>query len=131
MRTAAELYSAYEDYSKTLRTWLVAYGVGAPVLFLTNERVSTLIAKSGLGRPIALMFLIGVALRILLAVVNKTAMWTCYYGEQNPDFKARRRWKVADWVSEQFWFDFAIDGLTVVLFSWATWCAFNVLLASP
>ena len=35
-----ELYKAYEEHAKTLRTWLVAYGIGAPVVFLTNEQLS-------------------------------------------------------------------------------------------
>ena len=126
--TSDELYKAYEEYSKTLRTWFVAYGVGAPVLFLTNDQVAAKIAKSGDARQIATLFLVGVGLQIILAMVNKTSMWGCYYGEQNPKFKTTYRWKLADWVSEQFWFDFIIDLVTLILFSAGTWCAFQILV---
>lgn len=34
---AEHYFQAYAEYSKVLRTWLVAYGIGAPVLLLTNE----------------------------------------------------------------------------------------------
>ena len=33
-------FRAYEEYSKLIRTWLVAYGVGAPVLLFTNDRLA-------------------------------------------------------------------------------------------
>lgn len=45
--SSAELYAVYEEHSKTLRTWLVAYGIGAPVLFITNDKVWKAIASSG------------------------------------------------------------------------------------
>ena len=30
-------FENYAEYAKTLRSWLVAYGIGGPVLFLTNK----------------------------------------------------------------------------------------------
>jgi hypothetical protein len=30
-------FEEYSEYAKTLRIWLVAYGVGAPVVILSNE----------------------------------------------------------------------------------------------
>lgn len=32
-----EHFNNYADYSRTLRAWLVAYGIGGPVLFVTNK----------------------------------------------------------------------------------------------
>jgi hypothetical protein len=60
------LINAYDEFAKTLRTWLVAYGIGGPVLLLTNETVRQAIAKSGAARCIAGTFLLGVGLQVLL-----------------------------------------------------------------
>jgi hypothetical protein len=44
---AEGFYKVYEEHAKALRTWLVAYGVGGPVLFLTNPIAQERLAKSG------------------------------------------------------------------------------------
>lgn len=77
-------FKVYEEYAKTLRTWLVAYGVGAPVLFVTNKDVADKLAASHAASAIAELFLSGVALQIFLAIVNKTVMWANYWSELNP-----------------------------------------------
>src|SRR5260370_2549990 len=81
--SAAELFSVYAEYSKTLRTWLVAYGIGAPVLFLTNDTLARTFAKSSQARTIAIYFLAGVVLPMLLAILNKHVMWVGYYPAGN------------------------------------------------
>jgi len=81
---------AYGEHAKVLRTWLVAYGIGAPVLLVTNDAVSKAIRASGEAKFIAGCFLIGVAFQVLLATLNKASMWALYYGEENKSFKASR-----------------------------------------
>ena len=76
--SAAELFKVYAEYSKTLRTWLVAYGIGAPVLFLTNETLARTFVKSPQARIVAFSFLMGVLLQVFLALLNKNVMWVCY-----------------------------------------------------
>ncbi len=39
-------YKVYEEYSKTLRTWFVAYGIGAPVLVLNNDELRRAVVVS-------------------------------------------------------------------------------------
>jgi hypothetical protein len=123
----SELYHAYEEYSKTLRTWFVAYGVGAPVLFLTNEQVASKIASSGDARRIAGLFLLGAFLQIVLAIINKACMWVCFYGERQPGFRRSRQWKVANWIADQFVVDVMVDLLSLLAFATGTWLSFNVL----
>jgi hypothetical protein len=126
---SAELYAAYEEHSKTLRTWLVAYGVGVPVVLLSNDRIWTAVTQAGLARSIGALFLSGVALQVFLAALNKSVMWACYYAEANPGLRKRRRFRVADWFSEQFLIDFAVDVATLVLFAVATLRTFRALIA--
>ncbi len=72
---STDYYKAYEEHSKVLRTWLVAYGIGAPVLFLTNETLAAKLAGSAVAGRVAALFLVGVAAQVLLAAFNKTVMW--------------------------------------------------------
>lgn len=125
--TAEELYKAYEEYSKTLRTWLVAYGIGAPVLFLGNETAWKTLVDSGKARDVATLFLLGVAVQVLLAALNKTVLWVCYYGELENSYKSRRQFKICEWLSQQFWIDLVCDAGAGVLFALATIQVFSVL----
>ncbi len=116
----SELYSPYEWHANTLRTWLVAYGIGAPVLLLTQDKLYDKVLISGVAQSIATLFLVGVALQVLLAFWNKTIMWICHYGETMPDFKKTCRYKIAEFLSEFYIVDFLCDLASIVVFAWAT-----------
>src|ERR1700752_183287 len=129
MGTKAEEYlNAYGEFAKTLRTWLVAYGIGAPVLLVTNESASRAIKASGQARTIAICFLIRATIQVVLATLNKAAMWGLYYGEENERVKYNKLYKVAFWFSENFWIDILADIASLVLFAIATWKAFATLI---
>jgi len=121
---AASYYTAYEGYEKTLRTWFVAYGIGGPILLLTNEAVRDAFSHSSRGRWIGIAFLVGVAVQVALAIVNKTAAWANYFVSTRPELQSRLKYRAASWISEQYWIDVASDITTVLLFGWATWASF-------
>ena len=125
-----EFHAAYDGYSRTLRTWLVAYGIGAPVLLMTNDSLWRAIAESGDMTWIGALFLIGVALQVLLATLNKTAMWVLYYGEIRSDFEEGWVCSFAAWLSRQFWIDILVDLLSMGLFAAATYQVFRILTAA-
>lgn len=120
---AEEYLEAYGEHARTLRTWLVAYGIGAPILLITNDSFAVAIRKSGDARWMAGCFFAGVTLQVLLSAVNKSAMWGLYYGETAPLFKRTFWFKLAYGVSERYWIDFVVDLATFVLFGIATWKA--------
>jgi hypothetical protein len=124
---AAEFYAVYDHYSKLLRTWLVAYGIGGPVLLLSSDTLLAKVSSSGSAKSIAVLFLFGVALQVLLAIANKTVMWVCYYGEINPAYCSKRRYKYCEWISEQFWIDFFVDVSSMILFGLATYETFEIV----
>lgn len=72
------LFGDFDAYDKILRTWFVAYGIGGPALLLTNDGIRSKITASGWLRWIALAFLLGGALQVLLTIANKAALWGCY-----------------------------------------------------
>jgi hypothetical protein len=121
-------YAAYEEHARTLRTWLVAYGIGGPVLILSQAAVWQRLATSGSLRLIAGLFLTGVVLQVVLAAINKSAMWACYYGEVEPDFQYTWRYRVGRWLSERYAIDLLFDIVGMCLFAYATYRCFAALL---
>ena len=121
-------YAAYEEHARTLRTWLVAYGIGGPVLILSQAEVWKRLAASGSLRFIASLFLSGVVLQVILAAVNKSAMWACYYGELESAYQSTRRYKIGLWLSERYLIDFLFDIAGMFLFAYATYLCFAALL---
>ena len=113
-------YKAYEEYAKLLRTWFVAYGVGGPVLFLTQSHIADRIAKSGQARAVIYLFLGGVAAQVVLAMLNKWVMWSIYAYSGSTTDRAKVRFRLADWISEQAWLDIVCDVATLALFGIAT-----------
>lgn len=124
-------FDAYASATTNLRTWLVAYGIGAPVLFLSNDGLWQALARAKCASCVGMLFLGGVASQVVIALINKFAMWFCYYGEIKPEFKSSRTYKVSDWISEQFWIDIILDLLSIGLFTVATYKVFLAVVRSP
>lgn len=125
-------YAAYEEHTKTLRTWLVAYGIGAPVLFITHDTLMKAVQKSGEGRLLGLLFLIGVAIQVVLAALNKMIMWRLYKAELDDERvdKAGVILRICDWLSDKYLIDFVADLATIALFALATARIFGIVLAA-
>jgi hypothetical protein len=99
-----------------------------PVLILSQAEVWKRLAASGSLRLIAGLFLSGVVLQVILAAINKSAMWACYCGELDPAYQSTRGYKVGRWLSERYQIDFLIDITGMCLFAYATYLCFTTLL---
>jgi len=106
----------YRDFAKALRTWLIAYGVGVPVLVASQPSLASAVTHSGFGQTVGLFFLGGVAIQIAEALLYKTIMWYLYAGEIDISTRSRKRYKFADWVSMQYWLEFCLDASTLTMF---------------
>ncbi|NIK03286.1 hypothetical protein [Xanthomonas cannabis] len=124
--TEIAFFANYSEYAKTLRAWLVAYGIGAPVLFLTNNQLSAALKVSPHRDWIVDLFLLGVALQVILAFVNKWCAWHLYVGEYDSEFQSRRSYKFWAWLNERSWIDLSIDALSLVSFAVSTLLAVRV-----
>jgi hypothetical protein len=120
-------YANYTEYSKTFRTWLVAYGIGGPALLLTNAAAKTF-AASAHARCIVILFLVGVALQVLGTGINKWAAWHVY-SDMTDASRANGWWSKA-WcrVNKQAWIDVWVDVGAIVAFGIATWMLLGVFL---
>ena len=124
----SEIYGSYQEYSKTLRAWFVAYGIGAPVIFLSNESLTTKVLGSLNSKCLIAAFFAGVLVQVILTIINKHVMWGCYYGELNAEFQSTYRYKVADWISRQYWIDIILDFLSLALLSYASYGTYKILM---
>ncbi|MGH7618696.1 MAG: hypothetical protein ACREPM_15860 [Gemmatimonadaceae bacterium] len=127
---AKDLFNDYNEYAKVLRAWFVAYGIGGPVLLLTNAAIGSKIAASGSARPIGSAFLGGVGLQVLLALLNKSALWLYYKSERRPELGRGWGYRLAKWFAYEFWIDFSFDSVSFILLGWATWRAFSILIGA-
>jgi hypothetical protein len=124
-------YKSYSEFSKTLRTWFVAYGIGGPIVLLSNNAAWGWLVKSGRISLIGLLFLMGGVLQVIGALLNKHAMWYLYIGEERSEAKNKYSYKISDTYSNQGWIDVVIDIATLILFGWATWLAFSIIMSAP
>lgn len=126
-REEAGFYDAYAGFARNLRTWFIAYGIGGPVLFISQSYVTEALVKRGAAREVAYAFLGGVVVQITAALLYKTAMWYCYQGELDPAFKESRRFRLASFISCAYWLEVFLDLVTSALFAWATWRVLSVI----
>lgn len=131
---ASEHFEAYGQYNRTLRIWFVAFGVGGPVLFLVEPDLRRELEESGKLACVVYPFLLGVALQIIGALVNKAVAWSAYYDEAfKRTYKCQWQWirvwwpslcdwyfSKCKWFVNQYWFDAIIDVATFGLFALAT-----------
>jgi hypothetical protein len=117
-----EFFDAYRDYAKDLRTWLLAFGIGAPAFFISDKflQLQSIAGKKDEIRWIASLFLLGVVLQIMLVLINKYANYYSYAASDKPHVTPSRLSKAFQWVVDKFWIDLALDIAAIVVFSFAT-----------
>ena len=123
-----EYFSNYSEYNKTLRTWFVTFGIGGPLFLLSNPGITTTLNQKNALGPVALTFLLGCTLQILMAIFNKTCSWYAY---DFCDEKVRTPNGVIRWLittQRVFWVDVIIDIITFILFALATIYLFSALV---
>lgn len=113
-------FESYKSFSFTLRAWLIAYGVGAPVLFASQAAFSEVLKNKAAVLPILYAYFFGVFLQIFAAFLYKASMWYIMWGANKPEFKSSYRYKFSGWVSEQLWLELLLDIGSIIFFAWAT-----------
>jgi hypothetical protein len=120
-------HEGYAEFAKTLRNWFIAYGIGAPVLLLSQNELFKRVAETQKVAQVAGFFLAGVLAQVVQAFLFKIAMWYLHIGEQDLDFKKTCRYAISDWISEAFWLDILLDLLSLGSFGAATYALFLIL----
>ena len=128
LKEESGFYEPYAYFARNLRTWFVAYGIGGPVVFLTNESASRAVFSLDIARPIAWLFLGGVALQIVTTMLYKTAMWYQYMSEIEANRKRSWQYMASEWLTDRYWPEAVLDLSTVGLFGWATLLAVEAIV---
>ncbi len=115
------------ESSKSLRMWLVAYGIGAPA-FITHPSILEKVSQTGNARLVGLLFLCGVALQVYLFFRTKISMWYLCFDEWQSEFERNSTSEICEWYSERFLLDAAVDLLTIVFFGTATVLVFKAFI---
>jgi hypothetical protein len=116
----AGYYLAYAEFAKTLRTWFIAYGIGAPALVLSNRELWNTVKGSGSLVYIAVLFLLGVTFQVIEAFIYKTSMWRLSVGESDELHMKTWWYKMADTVSESYKLELFFDVGAFLFFAIAT-----------
>jgi hypothetical protein len=118
-------FSVYVEYMKTLRIWLVAYGIGGPVLFITQSSISTKILESGYARWIVVLFFIGVIFQIIIAILNKYVNWYLYCYADSKDRINPKIYECCEKISTKIFIDITCDVISICSFIcstiWVLW----------
>lgn len=121
---------AFDRYEKMLRTWFVAYGIGGPVLFLTQDNLRKALVTDPNGWWIGILFLAGLAVQVFESFFYKMCMWQLYYHEAEKDDKRcciRWMYERSKSVKRNFLIDICFDLATIILFAIATVMVFPIL----
>ena len=125
----SSFYESYASFSRTLRAWLVAYGVGVPVLLVSQQFIAKAIIRAGTGGLVTWLFLAGVAIQVLAALLYKYSMSYLYFAETEPSLKKVPQVKVAVWLSNAIWLEALFDIGAIGLFVWGTFMVVTAVLA--
>ena len=123
-----ENHKSYQEYNKALRTWFVAFGIGGPVLLLTRDSMLLKLSTKMLLKPVALLFILGAAVQIFIALINKIECWYCYYADVNEEYSKTKFGRFMIWLDNQFWIDILCDIITIVSYLIAIILIFHVYI---
>lgn len=124
-------YESYKGFANTLRAWLIAYGIGGPVLIVSQQSVWTKLSSSSLTVWITIVFLFGVSLQVAHAALFKWVQWELYVGADNEELQQKPRYKLADSLSINYLIDAVLDFGAIILFGIGTFLLLIALTAQP
>ena len=113
-------FAVYAEFSKTLRAWLIAYGVGAPILFFQSPDAWAALGKTGQVRPFVYAFLVGIAIQVFSALMYKSAMWYLYMEELQDISATHWKARTSAYLSSAYWLEVVMDLATIGCFGVAT-----------
>jgi hypothetical protein len=114
-------FDPYIEHSKTLRTWFVAYGIGAPVLFASQKELLEKLVDYSCIKSVVILLLLGVLLQIVLTFLSKTTNYQYYQSSIHFFHRSKRMYKYSTVLTKQYyWAIPLVDFTTIILFIWAT-----------
>jgi hypothetical protein len=117
---ASDYWQSYERFSTSVRNWLIAYGVGGPVLLVSQDSVAARVLASGQVAWIGGFFLAGVLLQVVKGIAYRTTSWYGIESTQTPESHTTWQMRVSQWINGAVWLEVLCDVVTIALFAVAT-----------
>jgi hypothetical protein len=115
-----DLYANYQHYNTVLRSWFIGFGVGGPVILISNNDVLLKLKATGCAYFVGSLFFVGVGIQIIISFINKTVGWCNYFSEENNEFANSWQYKTINIFNEQYWLDILADLISIVAFTWVS-----------
>lgn len=112
----SKFYEPYTYFARTLRGWLVAYGIGAPVVVASQKELTAQLVKTGWLEAVVLVFLSGVLVQILTAFLYKYALWILHLEEIKYKSKEGLVYRLSHGFYLRIWPTAVFDLITVGLY---------------
>jgi hypothetical protein len=109
----------YEEYNKSLRTWLVGFGFGVPALFIVNETAQEKLIAATNAKCIIWLFLFGAGVQVFMALLNKIVSWCAYRKYDVGDGNCGSIVKCFASLENVFAIDVILDILSLIAFGWS------------
>ena len=109
----------YEEYNKTLRTWLVGFGFGVPALFIVNDAAQKKLIAAHNAEIIIWLFLTGAAIQVFMALINKIISWCAYHKHNVGEEKCGGVVRAFASLENMFIIDVSLDIVSLVTFSFS------------
>jgi hypothetical protein len=112
----------YGEYNKTLRSWLVAFGIAVPAVFVASKDAKEFLLKAPDLELIIIVFLAGVAGQVATSFLNKFISWSAYHRDDCRLTQGRDCHPIFGRIASlenEIWIDFIFDAVTVGCFIWA------------
>ena len=128
---AVGYYGNYQEYNKLLRTWFVAFGIGGPALLYSKPELLQDLSETDRSR-IVWAFLLGSAIQVLLALINKIVSWVEHHYQlkraKNLTLGRNLIERICISLDTQFWIDVLFDLISAALFAYAMFQLASVAL---
>ena len=122
------LEEAYRQHSNNFRTWLIAFGIGVPAFLSTSDKAWAAFLAAPNARCIAYLLLLGAALQIGLALIDKYAGWFCLCAEIGRSGSDTLKARAGKWWLENDWPSILIDLATVGAFAYAACSLLDIFI---
>ncbi len=116
----SEYFEPYRHYSQVLRAWLVGFGVGVPILLISQSEIVTPVISSEKSLIIFGLFLLGVSAQVLVALLYKYSMAILYVNEYSSYETSSKSIKFANYLGTRFWPDVLGDIVAILSYIVAT-----------
>ncbi|KPK43824.1 MAG: hypothetical protein AMK72_12835 [Planctomycetes bacterium SM23_25] len=116
----SDLHPGYVGLARILRVLLISYGLGTPVILLSNGSIFAELREQGNIGAMAVLFGIGVGMQLVAAVPYKIAVRWFHRGELEKKFQRTRRYKLAKRPWALYPLEAVFDLASIGLYVWGT-----------